>query len=112
MTESLDGERTVSDVSKGKKSWFTPARKAGVIAIGAAIAVALIVWKDPGRRKEEPEAPPPAAGIGQSVTYDPPKPQAMPAIYQPPPAPPPITPAPPPEQPSLPVPRTVTSTLP
>jgi type IV secretion system protein VirB10 len=79
MSGNLQGERTVSDVARGKKPWFTPARKAGAIAIGAAVVVGFIFWKDPGRKKEDPDPPPPAAGIGQAVKYDPPKPQAMPA---------------------------------
>lgn len=79
MSGNLPGERTVSDVSRGRRAWFTPARKAGAIAIGAAVIVGFIFWEDPGRKKEDPEPPPPASGIGQAVRYDPPKPQAMPA---------------------------------
>jgi type IV secretion system protein VirB10 len=79
MSQPLDGERTVSDVTKGKKPWFTPARKASAIAISAAVVVGFIFWKDPGRKKEDPEPPAPAGGIGQTVIYEPPKPQAMPA---------------------------------
>lgn len=80
MSDSLDGERTVSDVSKGRKHWFTPARKAGTIALGAAVVVGFILWKDPGAKKEDPQPTPPATGIGQAVTYDAPKPQAMPEM--------------------------------
>jgi type IV secretion system protein VirB10 len=98
MSQPLDGERTVSDVSRGKKPFFTSGRKAGAIAIGAAVALGFIIWKDPGRKKEDPEPPAPPAGIGQSVAYDPPKPQAMPAAYQPVmPAQAPVTPPPPPQ---------------
>jgi type IV secretion system protein VirB10 len=92
MSQSLDGERTVSDVSKGRKAWFTPARTAYTIAIGAAVVVGFIFWKDPGAKKEDPEPPAPASGIGQTVAYDPPKPMPMPpppvaAPYKAPPAP-------------------------
>jgi type IV secretory pathway VirB10-like protein len=103
MSQPLDGERSVSDVANGKKRWFTPARKAGAIAIGAAVAVGFIVWKDPGRKKEDPEPPPPPTGISQSVTYDPPKPQPMPAAYQPMPPPASVQPPPPPAADRLPL---------
>jgi type IV secretion system protein VirB10 len=95
MSQSLDGERTVSDVAKGKKPWFTPARKAGAIATCAAVLVGFIIWKDPGRKKPDPEPPPPPDGIGQTVVYEPPKPRAMPPVVpsiapsMPVPAPPP-----------------------
>jgi type IV secretion system protein VirB10 len=102
MIEPLDGERTVSDVAKGKKPWFTPTRKAGAIAIGAAVVVGFIFWKDPGRKKEDPEPPAPAAGIGQTVVYEPPKPQAMPASVAVPPLTPPPPAAPPPQTEALP----------
>lgn len=82
MSGNLPGERTVSDVSRGRRAWFTPARKAGAIAIGAAVVVAFIFWEDPGRKKEDPEPPPPASGIGQTVRYDPPNPQPPPAPTQ------------------------------
>lgn len=110
MSQPLDGERTVSDVAKGRKSWFTSTRKAGVIALGAAVVVGFILWKDPGRKKEDPEPPAPAAGIGQTVPYDPPKPQAMPVSV-------PVAPLKPqpsvqPEPAPLPTPKPVTSILP
>ena len=35
MSGHLDGERTVSDVAKGKKPWFTPARKAGATGLAS-----------------------------------------------------------------------------
>jgi type IV secretion system protein VirB10 len=88
MSEPLDGERTVSDVAKGKTPWFTPARKAAAIAIGAAVVVGFIFWKDPGRKKEDPEPAAPPSGIGQTVVYDPPRPQPMPVVA----AVPPMTP--------------------
>ena len=103
MSQPLDGERSVSDVANGKKRWFTPARKAGAIAIGAAVAVGFIVWKDPGHKKEDPEPPPPPTGISQSVSYDPPKPQPMPAAYQPMPPPASVQPPPPPAADRLPL---------
>jgi type IV secretion system protein VirB10 len=98
MSQPLDGERTVSDVAKGKKPWFTPTRKAGAIAIGATVVVGFILWKDPGRKKEDPEPPPPTTGISQTVVYDPPKPQPMPAAYQPVMVPTPASPPPQPPQ--------------
>ena len=107
MSQSLDGERSVSDVTRGKKPWFTPARKAGAIAISAAVVVGFIFWKDPGRKKEDPEPPAPASGIGQTVTYEPPKPVAMPVVTAPPaaavlpqpaPSPPPSEPLPQPQR--------------
>lgn len=78
MSGRLEGERTVSDVTRGRKPWLTPAKKASVIAIGAAVAVGFIFWKDPGHKKEDPEPPPPASGIGQTVAYEPAKPVPMP----------------------------------
>jgi type IV secretion system protein VirB10 len=115
MSQSLDGERTVSDVAKGKKPWFTPARKAGAIAIGAAVVVGFILWKDPGRKKEDPEPPPPPDGIGQTVAYDPPKPPPMPvtsAAARFAPVPPPPPPQSPPQTELLPATKPVTAQIP
>jgi type IV secretion system protein VirB10 len=114
MSGHLDGERTVSDVAKGKKPWFTPARKASAIAIGAAVVVGFIVWKDPGHKKEDPEPPPPPAGIGQTVVYEPPKPQPMPVAASVAPfTPPPAATAPPVQQTELlPATKPVTAQLP
>jgi type IV secretory pathway VirB10-like protein len=110
MSQPLDGERTVSDVVQGKKPWFTPAKKAGAIAIGAAVVVGFIFWKDPGHNKEDP-VPPPPSGIGQTVVYEPPKRQAMPvaASVAPSTPPPPAPPPPPAEQ--LPATKPVTAQL-
>jgi type IV secretion system protein VirB10 len=112
MSGQLDGERAVSDVARGKKPWFTPARKAGAIAIGAAVVVGFIFWKDPGHKKDDPEPPPPPDGIGQTVVYEPPKPQPMPVPtvatpFKPPPPAPPIQQTEP-----LPAPKAVSAQLP
>lgn len=112
MSGQLDGERTVSDVAKGKAPWFTPARKAAAIAIGAAVVVGFIIWKDPGRKKEEPDQPAPASGIGQAVPYDAPKPQAMPPAAVPVVRPAPPPPAPQVEQTPLPAARPLAAQIP
>lgn len=102
MSQPLDGERTVSDVTRGRTPWFTPAKIAIIIALGTAVAVAFIFWKNPGQKKEDPEPAAPAAGIGQMVAYDPPKLQAMPAAVSLPPVNPPVINRPPAETATVP----------
>lgn len=106
MTEDLEGERTISAVSV-KKPWFTPRRKAALIGAGTIVVLGFVYWKNPGQRKEDDVPQPPAAGMGQAVAYDPPKPQAMPAAFSAPIAvapaalPPPVTPVPLPQPPPI-----------
>ena len=109
MSEALEGERTVSAVA-AKKAWLTPKRKAIAIGIGTAVVVGFVFWKNPGQKKEEEPAAPPPQGMGQNVTYEPPKPLPMPAPVQ---ATPPPLPAPARETPAtLPEPRPISSVVP
>lgn len=97
MSESLEGERSVSAVAN-KKPWFTPAKKAAMIGVGTVLFVGFVFWKNPGAKKEEDATAAPALGIGQNVQYDSPKPQPMPAQPGVVSAPPPVT-APAPQSP-------------
>lgn len=111
MSQSVEGERTVSGVAN-KKVWLTPGRKAALIGVGTAMVIGFVYWKNPGAKKDDEAAPPPPAGMGQSVPYDPPKPQPMPAAFAPPRPPAPVPVAPTPQAavaPPLPAPQPITA---
>lgn len=81
---NLEGERAVSDVVSKRVFWTTK-KKALVSAVSFCAVLGLILWKQPGAKREEKAPPPPEQGVGQAVRYDPPPPVPKAKADTPPP---------------------------